>query len=266
MIKHRIALAALTAVLAAPLAQAHETWLVPSSTVLSSNGYVTVDAAVSNQVFHFNYRPLSVGQSLSILAADGSAVQAENLVQGQLRSVFDVKLDAPGTYRIAVANAAVMASWKENGQPKRMRGTQAEIAEKVPAGATDLVLRENAMRIETFVTVGSPTELKPVGEGLEMVPVTHPNDLYAGEEVSFAFHANGQAAGQLQVAIVEGGTRYRDQLDKVELLTDEQGRIRHTFARPGLYYLNAVMTGKSPSNPDMERRMAYTATLEVLPQ
>ncbi|AUM01161.1 ABC transporter permease [Rhodocyclaceae bacterium] len=266
MIKHRIALAALTAALAAPLAQAHETWLVPSSTVLSSNGYVTVDAAVSNQVFHFNYRPLSVGQSLSILAADGSAVQAENLVQGQLRSVFDVKLDAPGTYRIAVANAAVMASWKENGQPKRIRGTAAEIAEKVPPGATDLVLREVATRIETFVTVGSPTELKPVGEGLEMVPVTHPNDLYAGEEVSFAFHANGQAAKQLKVAIVEGGTRYRDRLDKVELLTDEQGRIRHVFARPGLYYLNAVMTGKSPINPDMERRLSYTATLEVLPQ
>jgi uncharacterized GH25 family protein len=266
MIKHRFALAALAAVLVAPLAQAHETWLVPSSTVLSSTGYVTVDAAVSNQVFHFNYRPLSVGQSLSIVAADGSAVQPENLVQGQLRSVFDVNLQAPGTYRIAVANAAVMASWKENGQPKRMRGTEAEIAEKVPTDATDLVLRENATRVETFVTVGSPTALKPVGEGLEMVPVTHPNDLYAGEEVSFVFHANGQPAAQLNVTIIEGGTRYRDELGKVEVVSDAQGRIRHTFAKPGLYYVNAVMVGKSPNNPDIERRLAYTATLEVLPQ
>ncbi|WP_258079450.1 DUF4198 domain-containing protein, partial [Xanthomonas arboricola] len=37
-------------------------------------------------------------------------------------------------------------------------------------------------RVETFVTRGAPTTtvFKPAGKGIELVPVTHPNDLVAG--------------------------------------------------------------------------------------
>ncbi|MFT4251420.1 MAG: DUF4198 domain-containing protein, partial [Caulobacter sp.] len=59
--KRLLALTAATAALAAlPLAaHAHRGWLVPSATVLSGDGaWVTVDAAVSNELFYPDHRPM----------------------------------------------------------------------------------------------------------------------------------------------------------------------------------------------------------------
>ena len=97
---------AIAIALALPLsAQAHKTWLLPSETVLSAEDpWITVDAAVSNDLFYFNHVPLRL-ESLAITGPDGSAVNAENNATGKYRSTFDVHLTTPGTYRIAVVNA-----------------------------------------------------------------------------------------------------------------------------------------------------------------
>ena len=50
--------AALAALVATP-ASAHRQWMMPSSTVLSGDDvWVTVDAAVSNDLFYFEHQPL----------------------------------------------------------------------------------------------------------------------------------------------------------------------------------------------------------------
>ncbi|HAY10551.1 MAG TPA: DUF4198 domain-containing protein [Thauera sp.] len=270
-LRHRLArlslsLAVLPATLSAPLAHAHEAWLLPSSTVLSSTGYVTIDGAVSNDLFFFNYRPMMVRDNLVISAPDGSTVQPENLLQGQLRTVFDANLQAAGTYRIALVNASLMASWKENGETKRWRGSHEDLAASVPANAEELVIREGNSRIETFITVGRPSELKPSGRGLELLPVTHPNDLYAGDPATLAFVIDGKPAANIEVEIMAGGTRYRDQLEKQKLVTDAQGRITHTWPAPGMYYLKTTVDGQSDTMQNTERRLSYVATLEVLAQ
>ena len=64
------AIVAATLALAALGAQAHDLWFKPSSTVLSKSDWVTVDAAVSNDIFFFNHRPLAVDK-LTITAPDG---------------------------------------------------------------------------------------------------------------------------------------------------------------------------------------------------
>ncbi|MDX5363341.1 MAG: DUF4198 domain-containing protein [Pseudazoarcus pumilus] len=263
-LRTRIALAALASALVAPLAGAHERWLLPSSTVLSKGGYITVDGASSNQVFHFNHRPLQINDSLVISAPDGSAVAAENVHTGKLRSVFDVNLTADGTYRLAMVSAGVMASWKEGSETKRWRGTRAELASKVPADAAELIVREVASRVETFVTVGSPSELKSSGEGLELVAVTHPNDLYSGEAATFAFTYDGKPAADMKVQILPGAMRYRNAQDEIELTTDADGHISVTWPVAGMYYLSASVSGATDGN--VERRASYIATLEVLPQ
>ncbi|MDX9766087.1 MAG: DUF4198 domain-containing protein, partial [Ectothiorhodospiraceae bacterium] len=221
--------ATLAACVCLPSVQAHDVWLLPSSTVLSKAGYITVDGASSNQTFHFNHRPLMMRDGPSITAPDGSTVAAENLLQGKLRTVFDVHLKQAGTYRLAVANSGIMASWKEGGETKRWRGTAEEFSAKVPVQAEDLSVREGSSRIETFVTVGEPTLPVPIGNGLELVPVTHPNDLYAGEEASFRFFVDGKPVAGVEVVIVRGGTRYRDQPEKVELVTDADGKVSFTW-------------------------------------
>jgi uncharacterized GH25 family protein len=263
-LRTRIALAALASALAVPLAGAHERWLLPSSTVLSKGGYITVDAASSNEVFYFNHRPLQINESLVIIAPDGSQAAPENVITGKLRSVFDVNLTAAGTYSIAMVSSGVMASWKEGSETKRWRGTRADLASKVPTDAAELAVREVASRVETFITVGSPTAPQPAGEGIELIPVTHPNDLYAGDAATFSFHYNGQPAAGAEVQILLGAMRYRNAQDEIKLVTDAGGRITVNWPQAGMYYLSVSFSDTAEGN--IERRASYIATLEVLPQ
>lgn len=102
-------------------AMAHKAWLQPSETVLAgADPWVTVDAAVSNDLFYFNHVPLPL-ERLAITAPDGSKVDAQNGATGKYRSVFDVQLKQQGTYRIAMVNSGLSASWDEGGKPKRWR-------------------------------------------------------------------------------------------------------------------------------------------------
>ncbi|WP_369937233.1 DUF4198 domain-containing protein [Xanthomonas tesorieronis] len=250
-------------------ALAHKAWLQPSQTVLAGERpWITVDAAVSNDLFYFNHVPLRL-DSLVITAPDGSAVQPQNPATGKYRSVFDVELVQTGTYRLALVNDGLFANWNENGQRKRWRGNAASFASEVPKDAKDLQVSQTLGRVETFVTNGAPnqTALKPSGRGLELVPVTHPNDLFAGEKATFKLHIDGKPAPGLEVEIVRGGTRYRNTQDELKLTTDAQGSFSVTWPEAGMYWLETTSEDAKTSLPQAkQRRLSYVATLEVLPQ
>lgn len=250
-------------------AMAHKAWLQPSETVLAgADPWVTVDAAVSNDLFYFNHVPLPL-ERLAITAPDGSKVDAQNGATGKYRSVFDVQLKQQGTYRIAMVNSGLSASWDEGGKPKRWRGTAAAFASEVPKDAKDLKVTQSVGRVETFVTNGSPndTALKPVGEGIELVPVTHPNDLFAGEQAKFKLQIDGKPAVGLDIEIVRGGTRYRNAQEEIKAKTDANGEFSVTWPEAGMYWLETVSEDTNTSLPQAkQRRLSYVATLEVLPQ
>lgn len=260
----------LALVAALPLtASAHKAWLLPSQTVLAGNDpWVTVDAAVSNDLFYFNHVPLRLN-NLVITAPDGSQVEAENGATGKYRSVFDLQLQQQGTYRVAVVNQGLFASWQENGEPKRWRGSTATFASEVPAGAEGLRVSESVGRIETFVTNGAPNEtaLQATGKGIELLPITHPNDLYAGETAQFRVLMDGKPAEGLEFEIVRGGTRYRDAQDEMKATSNAKGEVSVTFEEPGMYWMETSSQDSKTSVPQaQQRRLSYVATLEVLPQ
>lgn len=271
-------------------AQAHRAWMLPSATVLSGEDpWITVDAAVSNDLFYFEHFPLrlkGIGNldnapaggppgmrrpvpELQLIAPDGSQLKAENGNLGRYRSTFDVHLPQKGTYKLAVANDGLFASWKENGETRRWMGSPDSFAKDVPAEADNLKVSQNSSRMEVFVTSGNPTEtvLKTTGKGLELAPVTHPNDLFAGETADFAFLLDGKPAAGVEISVIPGGNRYRDQLGEIKATTDAQGKVGITWPEAGMYWLEAEMkTDKGVSKPATERRASYSATLEVLPQ
>ena len=261
----KLALALFVAVPATSFAA--RAWLLPSQTILArSGGWVTFDAANSDDLFSFNQGAMPV-DSLSVSGGDGAAVTPQNVARGKTRSSFDLELRAPGTYRVAIAGDMVMARWEEDGKPKRWRGTPAEMATNIPANAASLEVEQMQRRVETFVTVGSPTEVKPVGAGLELVPVRNPNDLYAGEPAKFRFLLDGKPAKDLAVAIIAGGTRYRDSPAAMELKTDADGFVTVSWPTTGLYWLEAEVKDENAKVPGVKKRTAaYDATLEVLPQ
>lgn len=265
-----LALVAAGAAFVTPVAlQAHRQWMMPSATVLSGNDvWVTVDAAVSNDLFYFEHQPMRLN-NVKAVAPDGTEVAIENGATGRYRSTFDVHLTKPGTYKIVSGGQGAFGSYKLNGEEKRLpRGLSADkLAGAIPAGATDVKLMETVNRNEVFVTVGAPTDtvLKPTGKGLELVPVTHPNDLVAGEAATFQFLVDGKPAAGLAVTVIPGGIRYRSDLGQMDLKTDAQGKVQVNWAQPGMYWLNASTSDKGATLPGAtERRMSYVTTLEVL--
>lgn len=269
---------ALLAAVAAPFsASAHRGWLMPSNTVLSGeSAWVGFDAAASNGVFIADHAPLRLSpQTLSVLAPDGSAGAVANLMQGAYRSTFDVNIDKPGTWKIANASAGMNAAWMLNGTPGRWRGPAAEMAANIPAGATEVVSAPSANRLETFVTLGEPTEtvFAPTGVGIEMVPVTHPNDLVAEEAATFQFLKDGAPYANADVVVARGGLQYRDNPDEMTLKTDADGKVAITWPEAGMYWVNTAWRDPSaPAATEGEGRggppvalAQYTAVLQVLP-
>lgn len=266
MIRHTIVSLAVVLPLLAGPAQAHRSWLLPSATVLSGNTpWVTVDAAVSNDLFYFEHVPMRL-DGLQVLTPAGQPGKTENLATGKFRSVFDVALTEKGTWKIGSASSGLMASWEEKGERKRWRGTREAFAANVPAGAEKLQVTETSGRVETFVSVGKPTDtvLTPTGKGLELVPLTHPNDLVAGEATRFRLLMDGQPAAHVDVEVVPGGRRYRDQSNDVELKSDARGEFSVNWPSPGMYWLNALLQDDKAAAPATQRRASYAVTLEVM--
>lgn len=249
-------------------AQAHRQWMLPSSTIVSgSDVWVTVDAAVSNDLFYFEHQPMRLA-NVKAWAPDGTEVPLQNASTGRYRSTFDIQLTQKGTYKIASVGGGIMGSYKVAGEEKRLpRGaSRDEIAALIPADATDVNLSESWTRNEIFVTSGEPSDglLKPSGQGLEMVPVTHPNDLVAGEAARFRFLIDGQPAANIEVAVIPGGVRYRDKLNDRTLKTDAAGELTIEWPEAGFYWLNATTSDTRTSLPKAkQRRLSYVTTLEV---
>jgi uncharacterized GH25 family protein len=257
----------LAALLAAPTAQAHRMWMTPSATVLSGqDAWVTVDAAVSNTLFHPDHVPMRL-DGVTVVAPDGTTLAPQNPSTGKYRSTFDAQLSKAGTYKIVSTTEGAMASYKLGGESKRWRGQAAELATAVPAGATDVRLTQNQRRVETFVTLGAPSTdaLKPTGKGLELEPISHPNDLVAGEPARFRLLLDGKPAAGVEVEVVPGGARYRTDPGEMNLKSGPDGVVEIAWPAPGMYWLEATARGGTATVPGAERVAGYVATLEVLP-
>ncbi|HEY5798696.1 MAG TPA: DUF4198 domain-containing protein [Burkholderiaceae bacterium] len=271
--------AALLAVILTALAghaHAHRPWLLPSSTFVDDKeAYITVDGAVSELLFDFDHMPLRI-DNLKVYGPDGAVRALENTTIGKRRTTFDLKLAQPGTYKLALVNAVVMASYKAGGEEKRWRGTEEALAKEVPANAQDLVVNRSHARVETFVTSVKPdfAVFAPTNTGLEMVPVTHPNELRAGEPVRLRFLIDGKPVANLPLSLTPGGVRYRGVINEQRVETDAKGEVAVTLADAGMYMLAAshpagqsAKTGQSArAGTPPARRLSYSATLEVLPQ
>lgn len=257
-------------------AQAHKPWLLPSSTFVENDreAWVTVDAAISEGLFDIDHVPLKL-DGLTITGPDGATLQPENVANGKLRNSFDVKMAKKGTYKIALVNQNVFASYKVNGEMKRWRGSEADLTKEVPADAQELKVTRTNSRIETFVTANEASDavLKPSGSGLELVPVTNPTELRAGEKATWRFLLDGKPAANLPFSLIPGGVRYRGTLNEVRFNTDAKGEIAFTIPAAGMYVATATwpapqaqgQQGGQPPQPPA-RRATYSGTVEVLPE
>ncbi len=262
----RLLIAAAAVTLMAGAAHAHRAWILPSATVVSGDkAWVTIDGAISNNLFFPDHRPMQI-EAIAITAPDGSSVKPANATVGQYRTTFDLELKQKGTYRIAQANSGLNASYKEGAETKRWRGTMQEYVAQGIDKKPGVELVATSRRVETFVTNGAPTPLKATGKGLELGGATHPNDLYSGEEVTFTLTDNGKPAANIEVLVIQGGDRYRDEPGELKLKTGADGSLKLKLETAGMYWLEAESSGTTTmEGKTLKSQSTYVAVLEVLP-
>lgn len=254
-----------------PQAQAHRQWILPSSTqVDGKEGWVTIDGAVSENLFDFDSNALAL-DNLQIIAPDASQLKAETVLKSKFRSSADIKLPQKGTYKISQTSQNVMATYRLNGEEKRWRGTEEKMAQEIPVEASDIKVSRTYNRLETYVSYDTATEsvLKPAGQGLELLPLSHPTELFAQETTRFKVLLDGQPIANSKVSVIAGGVRYRGILNEITAVSDKDGVISVKWPFAGMYWLKAaypqlaeMADGKRPPMP--EKRYSYAATLEVL--
>jgi len=277
-----VLLAAAALMIATAPATAHRQWLLPNGTIFSgTDAWVTVDGAASNDLFFPDHQPMRL-DNVKAWAPDGSEAKIENGATGRYRSTFDVKLDKAGTWKIGTAQSGVSGTFKVDGAEWRVGGRRGPppaaganasqpkfvaSVDEIPANATDLKLTESASHNQIYVTAGEPTDtvFRPTNKGLEMVPVTHPSELVAGESARFKFLVDGKPAANLKVSVLPGGKRYRDSDGLMEITTGADGVAQITWPQAGMFWMNTSYSDDKPTAPRATaRRLSYTTTLEVM--
>jgi uncharacterized GH25 family protein len=257
-------------------AQAHRQWMIPNTSVIESDreAWVTIDGAISEGLFETDFMPLKL-DGLTVTDPDGATAPAPAATTGKHRSTVDIRLPKDGTYRITLAATNVMGSYKLNGEMKRFRATEQTVAKEIPAGATEVRSTTMQQRQDTFVTLNkaSTGALKPTGTGLELVALTNPTELHAGEKARFRFQLDGKALPNFPFSLIPGGVKYRGTANEVRLTTDANGEASFTLPAPNMYWLSANYPANAPRGPGgpgegpaESKRYSYSATFEILPE
>ena len=258
--------------MASLVAQAHNLWLLPSETSKGGKGgWVTFDVAVSTEIFNVGSGAPKV-DVVEVVAPDAAVSKVQNIWQGKLRSSFDLDINQPGTYKIFAATHGLIARWETaDGKrgfwpPRGAKAEPSELAAAVPKNAKNLEIIQASRRTETFVSLGAPSKvsLKPTLQGLELVPLTHPNNLAVGEVSEFMFLMDGKPAVGAKIAVIEGGSRYRLAPGAQHYETDKNGQVKISWKKTGIYWLGAEYKDDQATKPATHRSGVYSATLEVL--
>jgi len=238
-------------------ALAHSRWVLPTHFNLSAEKgeWIMVDITASNETFNVDK---AMGADLvKIITPDGKVSRPSSTYKGHRKSVVDYFLKESGTYKITNnSNAAYMTSYKINGDRKRLWANKEELSGKLPAGAKEIQTTYRYSRIESYVTMNTPSNnFKTDGKLLELIPVTHPSDIAENEKVTFTFLFNGKAQKNVSVEITADGVRYRNDPQTLKLLSNEKGEITFTPKNAGRYLLIAEHQENTPQSALADQQM-----------
>lgn len=223
--------------------------------------HVTVEASFSED----DLRP-DIGMAADkwhATAPDGSAVALTPAASLKDATYLEVPLTADGTWRIStgermgrVAKAAVQ------GNNVRFLGPDDK-----PWPSETVVDVQSVTRADVFITRGKPSAVPAPENDLEIWPVSHPNDAYAGDPVRVRLLDSGKPVAGEHITIHGDEKIYQENVPApLDLVSDANGEISFTPDHAGLYLLQARVRAPSQDNPAVWISRTATLTLEVLPQ
>lgn len=248
----------LSVVITSPLVLAHTPYLAPASFESGFQGWVTLDASFAEAFFI----PEVVFDNSEFRVIDPAGRKAAPLTVERLktRAVVEHQLKEKGTYRFStgVRYGAVFRTYELNGERKALRDPK----EALPEGATLLDHFQSVTLAETYLTLGAPNQqaLKPWNKGLEVVAVSHPNDVNDGEDfrVQVQFEGKPLAAQSVQIFPAHTGGDHEKAL--LDVKTDSKGFADLKLPKAATYLLQTRYRTAAPQGADAPQ-YSYTYTL-----
>ncbi|PHY17651.1 DUF4198 domain-containing protein [Caulobacter sp. BP25] len=218
--------------LAAPAAQAHSPYLLPSVFDASDRTLVTVEGAFTESFF--TPEVVMKSDTYAVIGPDGARTPLTPTYLRQL-AIAEVVTEKPGTYRITTGQRAgrVAKAALVDGEWKFFEGG------KAPADAIDM---QSITTAEVYVTRGAPSDaaLAPAGKGLEFRAVTHPSKIITGQDAVFEALFDGKPLAGLAVTLSAADDRYADAKAAPKTFTsDAKGRVAIKVERSGVYQIQA---------------------------
>lgn len=247
-------------------ARSHTPYLAPGSFDPMNGEMVTLDAAFGEAFFV----PEVVfdNSEFAVVNPDGKTVPVDTLQRLKTRAVAEHHLAADkGTYRFSTGHrlGAIFRTWEVDGKQESTR----DPTKPLPEGAKLLVHYQSLSLSETYITAGAPTQaaLKPYGKGLELVPTTHPSDLYAGEKFDFSVLYNGKPLADQKIEIFSATGDRNSEKPVATLTTDAQGKATFDLDKPGEFLALIRYRGKAPEGAAAPvYGYNYTLSFRVLEQ
>lgn len=260
----------------------HMAYLAPP-TFAPHRDMVTVQAAMSEEAHMFVPDfPIRGAGNFTVTGPDGVPAKVGSVTELKEMALVEAPLPGEGTYRISTGErAGRSARWAKidgvwrmvrgaggpprptppPGEPARADGPIDEAA--VPTGAEALT-SVGTLRADLYVTRGAPkTFPKPVGQGLEIAPISHPNDLYAGDSFRFQVLNDGQPVAGAQLTIVRAGDAYAARHFTWSGATKGGAVEAVTFDQPGIYVVQAQYPPRVEGGAPSSKSMIATLTFEV---
>lgn len=251
----------------AATASAHTPYLAPSTFAPRAGDTVALDASFAETFFV----PETVfdNSHFTVTGPDGKEVALDGVQLLKVRAVGEYTLPkgTAGTYRFSTGPrlGALFRTWELDGKRESSRDPEA----KIPAGAKVISNFQSLTLAETYVTVGEPglAALQPRSKGIELVPTTHPNDLFVGETFDFTVQYDGKPLADQKVEVTEAVWTSDRKPQVVTVLTDAQGKASVKLERAGTWLALTRYRTRAPAGaPVDEYSNSYTLTFRVLEQ
>lgn len=243
---------------------AHTPFLAPVSFTPAHEHWVSLDAGFAEAFFKPD---VAFDKSeFQLLTPAGVWQKPGRLETFKTRTVLEHQLTEKGTYRFSTGlrYGAVFRFYELNGERKAVRGSE----EALPAGAKLVDHYQSVTLAETYVTNDKPTTgaLKPYNKGLELVPVTHPGDVYAGEKFAVKVLMDGKPVAEKAINIFKAHDHAEHEKPYLTATTNAKGEAGLAMADEGIYVLHIRHTGPAPKNAEAPNYgYVYTLSFQVEP-
>ncbi|MEM9305315.1 MAG: DUF4198 domain-containing protein [Pseudomonadota bacterium] len=221
---------------------AHQQWLAPSFSFQSGEGaWLTFDHTFGDQRFRPSSGPGSY-YSWWIVGPDGLKSNVPHLFLGKTRTVGEVELTEPGTYRLeAVEDNMAWTRIKVGGEEKWQPGTRADFE-----GFEVVSSRTYFIKAVAYVTLekASPAAVAATGDPLEILFDDHPAELSADRMLRVRVLGSGKPLADQEVQLFSEATEGHDASGSCS--TDEDGRCELSIAEPGRFLLQTSTEGSYP--------------------